>query len=523
MTLFLIVAAAVLCSCSRTPTLEERLQSADPSVVRAAISEMWRVKGYENIAPAVSLLGKPEYMEETANALCMLNDPAVDNLVLSGLGSGADNEGRLYFAFLTARERYIKGDIADFIKQNMKKFTPAAKFYSYMILSFQDKRNINTAISLFKSAAMDKSKYALVDLLRLIGDTGYTPAYDFTARAGKTYPGAGAIAAWAQHRIRARKLIKYDAKDGVITLNPYLKKEADNPVWPSVPNSFKAWHTANPDILATESTVYFYYRSGDGTDRISLATVPYNIFNGKNFIDVPNNPILDVSKKTFDSRAVLDPAALYFNKKVFMYYSGLGEGDDSIGLAISGDYMNFVKEESPVMTGRAPGVVFKDGVIYMYYVLRDGIGGYEIHLATSTDGYKFTPFGRTPVFTRGPKGSWDDKSVTTPRISVKDGVYYMIYAGGGKYLDYPPCFGMAFSYDLVHWTRSTQNPVFSRGKKGQWDDGAIWFGDMFLYKGKYNLYYEGWGGNDSHDQEYGRGGHSQVGLATGVFNIEEML
>jgi len=25
-------------------------------------------------------------------------------------------------------------DIADFIKQNMKKFTPAAKFYSYIIL-----------------------------------------------------------------------------------------------------------------------------------------------------------------------------------------------------------------------------------------------------------------------------------------------------------------------------------------------------------------------------------------------------
>ena len=132
-------------------------------------------------------------------------------------------------------------------------------------------------------------------------------------------------------------------------------------------------------------------------------------------------------------------------------------------------------------------------------------------------------FGGKPVFTYGAEGSWDSRSVTTPRIVERDGIYYMIYCGDDRYLDYPPFFGLAFSYDLVNWYRSSQNPVFSRGAKGAWDDGGIWFGEAFPYKDKWYLYYEGWGGGESHEKEYGPGGRSQIGMATSLVAIEDML
>ena len=86
-----------------------------------------------------------------------------------------------------------------------------------------------------------------------------------------------------------------------------------------------------------------------------------------------------------------------------------------------------------------------------------------------------------------------------------------------------PYFGLAYSYDLINWHRGFKNPVFSRSAKGAWDDGGIWFGQMFEYRNKWYLYYEGWGGGKSHEDEYGGGGRSQIGLATGEFDIKDLL
>jgi predicted GH43/DUF377 family glycosyl hydrolase len=292
-----------------------------------------------------------------------------------------------------------------------------------------------------------------------------------------------------------------------------------------VPGTFKSVHTANPDILTANEMIYFYYRGGDGNDRIGLATVAESAFNGNNFSDYPRSPLVDIGKNSFDDLAALDPATVYFKGQVFMYYSGLGKkGVDGVGLATSKDYYVFEKyKKNPVLAGRAPEVVLKDGIIYMYFVAVNEYGGYSIYLATSTDGYNFTPYGNAPVFNFGPGREWDSKSVTVPRIREKEGVYYMFYAGDDVYRDYPAYFGLAFSYDLVHWYRGTQNPVFSRGKRGAWDDGGIWFPEVFPHKSRLYLYYEGWGGGESHEKEYGPGGHSQIGLAVSEYSLEDML
>ena len=69
------------------------------------------------------------------------------------------------------------------------------------------------------------------------------------------------------------------------------------------------------------------------------------IFDGINFADYTKNPIIrNGAKGAFNGHdAALDPATIRFNGKVFLYYSGLGEGDDNIGLAVSKDYYAFKK------------------------------------------------------------------------------------------------------------------------------------------------------------------------------------
>jgi predicted GH43/DUF377 family glycosyl hydrolase len=323
--------------------------------------------------------------------------------------------------------------------------------------------------------------------------------------------------------IRSSYKIKYDLVDRTITENPYWEKQGNAPVLPAIPGTFKAWHTANPDILVENGMVYFYYRGGDGHDRIAAASIPYEAFDGEKFNDYPGNPVINPGKNSFDDEGLLDPGTVFFDNRVFLYYSGMGMGDDSVGLAISKDFYGFRKYGKPVIVGRAPDVVLKDGLIYMYYVKPNTLGGYSIYLATSRDGYNFTQYGTEPVFAPGDPKEWDSRSVTVPRIREVGGVYYMVYAGDDKYMDYPAFFGIAFSYDLVNWYRGTQNPVFSRGKKGDWDDGGIWFSEVFPYKGRLFMYYEGWGGGESHDKEYGPGGHSQIGLAVSDYVLEDML
>lgn len=385
------------------------------------------------------------------------------------------------------------------------------------------KGDYKTAMMLFEKA--EGANDAKKEFLLLLGEKKYGPAYGFLEKTGRADAYLRPFAVWAMHRIKPVNKIIVDKADRIITRNPYWKRCGDRPVFPTVSGTFKSLHTANPDILATHDMIYFYYRGGNGNDRIAVASVPYFSFNGTNFNDYPGNPVVNIGHDSFDDLAALDPAAVFFRGHVFLYYSGLGKkGDDSAGLAISEDFYNFKKaRKNPVLMGRAPDVVLRDGIIYMYYVLPNEYGGYSVYLATSDDGYNFVKFGNAPVFTYGAGHEWDSKSVTVPRIRQEDGVYYMFYAGDDTYRDYPPYFGIAFSYDLIHWYRGTQNPVFSRSRRGAWDDGGIWFAEVFPYKGKMYMYYEGWGGGESHDKEYGPGGHSQIGLATSEYDVADML
>jgi len=93
----------------------------------------------------------------------------------------------------------------------------------------------------------------------------------------------------------------------------------------------------------------------------------------------------------------------------------------------------------------------------------------------------------------------------------------MIYCGSDRNKDYPFQCRLATSRDLIGWKKYPRNPIFSRGEKGQWDEGAIWFTTVEPVNGRYYMWYEGYGGGEARTVPYGsylKGGKSQVGMAT---------
>jgi len=299
-------------------------------------------------------------------------------------------------------------------------------------------------------------------------------------------------------------------------MNPIEKiiweKYSDNPV-PSLavkPGSWRADASMTVDLIEQENRYQiFYVGKTGGKDAIGIASCPTDRFDGISWEDYAKNPVVSPGEPgSYDSKHAVDPSALVHEGKVFLYYSALGDGPDSIGLAISEDGINFKKQEQPVLVGRAPEVVKTDGSIYLLYSMDSPKGGYEFHLATSTDGINFKAEG--PVFTPDNTG-WDSLSVVTPRILYKSGIYIMAYAGDDKEKDYPTHFGFAFSKDMRTWKRYAGNPVFSGGAEGTWESRAIWYPEIFPHQGKYYMWYEG------HD-----GKRSQVGMAVSQSPIVEI-
>ncbi len=517
----------IFLSCSRQKTIDEMLVSDNILDKRYAIDEIWRLNKTEYSINLINFLFNNDLKIKSAFALSFLNNLNNDKIILQKLKNENPKDGALFYFYLTFKKRKLDDDILNYLKNNLNFFSDKETFIIFMIFALNnDKDNISDR--LIKQYEIVKNILELEikrEFILLAGEKKFKKVYEILKK--EEIAELKPFIKWSMHRIEKPDNIIPDKKDRVILKNIYWTKYEKNPVIPIVPNTFKSVHTANPDLLLHNDMIYFYYRGGDGNDRIAVATVPYEYFDGVRFIDYAKNPIIDIGKKSFDDLAVLDPAAIFFNNKIFLYYSGLGTvKPDSIGLAVSKDFFNFSKvKKNPVLTGRAPEIVLKDGLLYLYYVLVNNKLGYSIYLATSRDGYNFTEYKKSPVFEYSSfEDDWDAKTVTTPRIIKKGDVYYMVYAGDNKYLDYPPYFGIAFSYDLINWYRSTQNPIFSRGKKGEWDDGGIWFAQIFEYKNKWYMWYEGWGGGESHENEYGRGGHSQIGLAIcDKYDIDDML
>lgn len=148
-----------------------------------------------------------------------------------------------------------------------------------------------------------------------------------------------------------------------------------------------------------------------------------------------------------------------------------------------------------------PSVLKAGDTYYLYYTSAnpwqgDGCGGKgepRIDYATSPDGLAWTYRG--VAIPKGKPGEWDEERPQAPaRPILKDGVYYMFYAG--KSPRSAVAIGYATSTDLRAWKKHPGNPVLARGKCNDpflYAEGSVYYlfytsgGDVIHYCRSTNL------------------------------------
>jgi predicted GH43/DUF377 family glycosyl hydrolase len=327
-----------------------------------------------------------------------------------------------------------------------------------------------------------------------------------------------------------------------------LQRHPANPVIPVVPDTWRNYVTANVDIVRWQDEWRLYFRgnhkdeSGTVHAAIGLLTCPVDEFDGVTWREYPGNPITTPGEPgSVDDVGAIDPSVLIVDGKFLLYYTAVPSGRKapgdsakadrgrswghtvkSIALAVSDDGLSFRRwGTEPIIPAfaAAPEVICHDGEFWLFYAGYHERGGTDIYLVRSSDPFRFDHAQRQMVLTVGP-GNWESLSVTTPRIFCDNGTWYMVYAGSDRHEDTPWHFGVAASRDLIHWTKYDGNPIFARGDEGAWDDCGIWYGTTIKVGDVYYMWYEGRSSGepqvaaDARPGGRGRGGFSQIGLAT---------
>ena len=303
-----------------------------------------------------------------------------------------------------------------------------------------------------------------------------------------------------------------------------FKRVENNPVM--APDPSRPWmnsHIANAAILSPENSRdgnWWMYPRGSGPvgdrEHIGVFTQDADSFNPLGpWKHYDGNPVIEIgASDSFDGWRVLDGAPVVGPDGItYVYYKGRRSGGaSSIGLAWSEDGFHFTKLDKPWMANAGPtDALYHDG---KYYVFRGG----EVDILTDP----LTREGCTTVKIMSPGGApsnFDDKVFWGNMVFRLKGVdkWFMAYQGSAYQWDFPDRFHVAVSDDLLTWKKvQNDQPFFSRGSAGQWDQCGIWFPEVIEYKDVLYMYYEGWGREGyiaDRDAPY-VDGHSSVGVAT---------
>ena len=168
--------------------------------------------------------------------------------------------------------------------------------------------------------------------------------------------------------------------------------------------------------------------------------------------------------------------------------------------------------KDPGVSRRDPSKVLKiEGTYYVWYTRRatidDPVGMdncderrpavdwdlADVYYATSEDGFAWTEQGM--AVGRSARGSYGDRSVTTPDVLLYDGGYYLFYRtftgpfsrAKGDYCDVSMAWADSPSGP---WTRAG-DPIIELGMPDAWDGGAIHDPCPLIYQGKIWLFYKG--------------------------------
>ncbi len=115
----------------------------------------------------------------------------------------------------------------------------------------------------------------------------------------------------------------------------------------------------------------------------------------------------------------------------------------------------------------------------------------DICFATSKDGFDWVEQG--VAVPRAPKGSYGDRSLSTPDILIFKGRYYLYYQTFTTMWRKNDCVNVSVAWSDSPdgpWTR-LDRPVVPQGAPGEWDCCAIHDPFPLVYQGKIWLYYKG--------------------------------
>ncbi len=269
-----------------------------------------------------------------------------------------------------------------------------------------------------------------------------------------------------------------------------------NPIISYIGNNYDSLGVGQPQVIFDGQKYRMYYVG------IIAAARKYVLYaesmNGINWTRPLDRPVLYPGEYgSWDSLAV-HPGAVIKDGNIYkMYYSGWSYvyGRWDIGLATSTDGINFVKYPFPVMSGTNSGweyriapssIVKKDNIYYLYYS-----GGLmtsndrKIGLATSTDGINWIRYPGNPILTK--TQSWEIGGPFYPSVIVENSIFKMVYATAGSV-----GFGSAVSTDGKNWTKSNDNPFFTREMTtNNWALLDVNYPQYTKFNNEYRIYYSG--------------------------------
>lgn len=196
--------------------------------------------------------------------------------------------------------------------------------------------------------------------------------------------------------------------------------------------------------------------------------------NATAFSPYAGNPVFTPNPSGWDNGYVIPTTVLQFGSTWVMWYTGSNSSGTGIGRATSTDGIHWTRNPTtPLLQSFSwPVVLYDSGVYKMWYEYTPGpYMATDIDYATSTDGISWTPYAGNPVLT--PSASGFDSFVIGPGGVVHDSSGYRLWYSGndGSSLTYEV--GLANSTDGIKWTKYGGNPIITPPLGGWWDSERV--------------------------------------------------
>ena len=333
---------------------------------------------------------------------------------------------------------------------------------------------------------------------------------------------------------------RHPGKEGLVL--PYNPKVS----WRSV-HAANAAFFKNIDPRDRKEKIYFYFRGSDKNkgwevNSIGLWTQPAETFSptgewktieeGGKWTD--HGIVINCGPEIYDCNSVLDTCVTKGpHNEVYLYYIGKDNYYNAtlcVAKSTDGGF-NFKKSKNnPLMIDVGPSdSVYHNGKFYVFYgdakwdrSIRQSTDKLTMYVAVTKNPENIKDAKIYKCVAPGKTGEWDSNAVGGGRIFRLNGKWWMIYQAGDSHFDFHPRMNAAYSDDLIHWKKvSNPFPLFLRGESGNWDQGAIWWGEILPWENKLYMFYEGWGTlgfTPVRNSDYYYPGRSQIGRSSCTTN-----